>query len=631
LSAAVVERTQGNPFFIEETARALREHGLVIDAEPPLPATIQGALLARIDRLPLEERYALQVAAVIGPLFSRALLAGIAGDRIALGRALDRLAGRGLVRDAGEDRYAFAHSLTQETIYESLLFSQRRQLHRTIADRLRDEVASGVTVNSPAVESDPGLLAYHYRRAEAWPETLEHAWLAGGRAQALYAGEVALGHYQHALEAANHLNDPAATRKRPAILRRIGDLHALAGRYADAVAAYEAALAVSDRGREQAEVLICWAELCEEQASFDEALALLGRAAADLADADEALRLRIAVRRGWVLVRRGSIEEARLAVQPYLERLETQQRWQDLLLAHKVFFHIAMSQSRWSEARSYLRLALLSADQAGDIRETARLHNNLGIVLTQEGDLRAAAAECEQAAAVMREVGDQNTLASVEVNIGVIYYKLGDFDTALAHYDASLRIATAIGALPVESIVRSNLGEIYRRLGQHDASLDQLLLCVDLCRQLDDELGLTEAYRQLAETYIALDRLADAEEAAAQSLEWALAAGDAQAEAIAHRVRAQLAAARGDDATALEAVGRSVQMLTELGSTQELGQSLAIQATVWLGAGRPDLARVTIAEAIALFQSAGAADDLAGARQLLDAAYTEEMETKVHR
>ena len=70
--------------------------------------------------------------------------------------------------------------------------------------------------------------------------------------------------------------------------------------------------------------------------------------------------------------------------------------------------------------------------------------------------------------------------------------------------------------------------------------------------------------------------------------------------------------------------------LTELGSIQELGQSLAIQATVWLGAGRPDLARVTIAEAIALFQSAGAADDLAGARQLLDAAYAEEMETKVH-
>ena len=82
------------------------------------------------------------------------------------------------------------------------------------------------------------------------------------------------------------------------------DLHARAGRYADAVAAYEAALAVSERGREQAEVLICWAELCEEQASFDEALALLGRAADDLADADEALRLRIAVRRGWVLVRR---------------------------------------------------------------------------------------------------------------------------------------------------------------------------------------------------------------------------------------------------------------------------------------------------------------------------------------
>ena len=71
-------------------------------------------------------------------------------------------------------------------------------------------------------------------------------------------------------------------------------------------------------------------------------------------------------------------------------------------------------------------------------------------------------------------------------------------------------------------------------------------------------------------------------------------------------------------------------MLTELGSTQELGQSLAVQAEVWLRAGRADLARATIAESIVLFQSAGAAADLAGARQLLDAAYAEEMETKVH-
>jgi class 3 adenylate cyclase/predicted ATPase len=630
LRAAVVERTQGNPFFIEETARALRDRGLVVDSEPPLPATIQSALLARLDQLPLEERYVLQVASVVGPLFHQTLLGSVTGDRVALGRALERLADRGLVREAGAGRYAFTHSLTQETIYESLLFAQRRQLHRAIGDRLRAP-ADWAGEESERGAAEPGILAFHYRRAEAWPETLEHAWLAGARAQALYAGDVALVHFQQALEAANRLQAPDAVQRRAAILRRIGDLHSLAGRYPEAVAAYSAALAVTDDRHEQAEVLICWAEASEQQAAYDEALTLLQQAARHLAEDDDPLAWRIAVRRGWVLTRRGADEEARALVEPHLERLEARQQWSDLLMAYKVFFNVALGQSRWSEARSYLRLALASAERAGDIREIARLRNNMGIVLTQEGNLRAAADECQRAAQVMTEIGDQNTLAGVEVNIGVIYYKLGDFAAALDHYDTSLQIALAIGAPSIESIVRSNLGEVYRRIGRLDESLDQLLQSIELCRRMHDELGLTEAARQLAETYIALDRLAEAEESCAQAIRWAAAAGDAQATAIAYRVRGMLAAARGDDETAIDATQRSVQTLTELGSTQELGQSLVVQAGIWLRAGRADLARATIEEAIVLFQKAGAAADLEHATQLLDSIYAEEPYTKVHR
>lgn len=620
LRAAVIERTQGNPFFIEETARALRDRGLVLDSEPPLPPTIQSALLARLDRLLAEDRYVLQVAAVIGPLFRRSLLATVAGDRVALGRSLERLAAHGLVRAAGEGRYTFSHSLTQETVYESLLFAQRRQLHRAIGDSLRDRP------NQP--DADPGILAYHYRRAEAWPEALEFAWQAGLRAQSLYAGDVALDHFQQALEAANRLDGGPADR-RPAILRRIGDLHALAGRYADAVAAYSAALAVSDDQPGRAEVLICWAEAREQQAAYDEALALLQRAQRQLGAEDEALALRIAVRRGWVLILRGDAEQAQAAVEPYLERLEVQQRWQDLLLAYKVFFHIALNQSRWSEARSYLRLALSSAERTGDMREIARIYNNMGVVLSQEGDLPGATQALERCAQIVAEIGDRYGLALTEGNIGATYYKLGDFMLALSHYRTCLELATAIGNQSIEGTVRSNLGEVYRRIGQLDESLDQLQRSVALCHEIQDDLGLAEAQRQLAETYIAMDRLVEAEAACARAIEWAKRAVDAQTEAIACRVCGVLAAKRGDGVTAIESVQRSIQILTELGSTQELAQSLAVAASIWLTLGRADLARAAIEEAIELFQKAGASADLEHARRQLDTASAELLIEKV--
>jgi tetratricopeptide (TPR) repeat protein len=281
-----------------------------------------------------------------------------------------------------------------------------------------------------------------------------------------------------------------------------------------------------------------------------------------------------------------------------------------------------LSQSRWAEARSYLRLALGCAEKADDIREIARLHNNVGIVLTQEGDLRAAARECERAALSMREIGDQNTLASIEVNIGAIYYKLGEFARALEHYDDSLQISLAIGARPIESIVRSNLGEIYRRLGRLAESVDQLMISVELCRQTDDELGLAEAYRQLAETYLALDQLAEAERATEEAYATAVASRDPQAEAIAYRVRGMLAAKRGDYQTAAEDTRRSIRMLTELGSTHELGQSMMLLATILMREDTTDATCDLLSEAVQLFGRVGAAADMAQAQQLIEQAHT---------
>jgi class 3 adenylate cyclase/tetratricopeptide (TPR) repeat protein len=610
LRSAVAERTQGNPFFIEEIARALRERGPAGGADSPLPMTIQGALLARLDTLPLEERYVLQVASVIGPLFQHALLASVAGQQVALEHALGQLANLGLLRPAGEDRLAFAHSLTHETVYQSLLFAQRRDLHHRIAQRIRV---------SASEDADIELLAYHYRRAEDWPEALEYAWRAGLHAQALYAGDIALGHYQQALEAADRLD---RTVRRPAIFRRIGDLHALAGRYTEAIASYNDALAASVAPDEQADILICWAEVCEQQAIYDDALALLDRAAGLLPPHDHELAPRVSIRRGWVLIRQGEAEQASLAVQPYLELLEHHQRWADLLLGYKVFFHIALSQSRWSEARSFLRLALGCAEKAGDIREIARIHNNVGIVLTQEGDLQGAVRECERAALSMREIGDRNTLASIEVNIGAIYYKLGEFALALEHYDESLQISLAIGARPIESIVRSNLGEIYRRLGRLAESVDQLMLSAELCRQINDDLGLAEAYRQIAETYIALDQLVEAERASEQAYATAVASGDPQTEAIAYRVRGMLAAGRGDYQTAIEDTRRSIRMLTQLGCTHELGQSMMLQATILIREGSTDAACDLLGEAIQLLGRVGAAADMQQAQQLVEQART---------
>jgi class 3 adenylate cyclase/tetratricopeptide (TPR) repeat protein len=609
--AAVLKRTQGNPFFIEETARVLRERGGNTSDTLPLPSTVQGALLVRLDRLRAEERYMLQVASVIGARVAESFLDMLLAGQLAVRQTLRQLVAHGLLRpESASERYTFTHSLTQETAYESLLFAQRRELHRRVADLLRAD-------DPQRADEEPGLLAFHYRRAEDWEQTLEFAVRAGARAQSLYAGDLALSDYRQAIEAIDHLDSPEATRRRSAILRRCGDIQALAGQYTEAITAFEAALAASEDRHEHAEILIGWAEVCEQQAAYDEALTLLDRAAATLAGSpDDPLVLRIDVRRGYVLVRQGALEQAQAAIEHCLERLEEQKHWLDLLLAYRIFFLIALGQSRWSKARAYLRLALGCAERINDMREIARIHNNLGAVLGLEGDLRAAAQSFEHAARAMEEIGDQYNLASVKVNTGVIYYKLGDFPTALEYYNASLQIAVAIGALPIEGIAHNNLGEIYRGLGRLPESLDQLQRSVELCRQLHDDLGLSEAYRQLAETYIMLGRLDEAAEACEHARDFAIAAGDLQAEAIAYRARGLLAVALADYDGALAVLADSVRLLTGLGSAHELGQSMIVQVKTLIRLGQTKTAHAFLEEATRLLRQAGAASDLAQAQQL---------------
>jgi tetratricopeptide (TPR) repeat protein len=148
------------------------------------------------------------------------------------------------------------------------------------------------------------------------------------------------------------------------------------------------------------------------------------------------------------------------------------------------------------------------------------------------------------------------------------------------------------------------------------------MLSAELCRQTNDELGLAEAYRQLAETYLALDQLAEAERATEQAYTTAVASGDPQTEAIAYRVRGMLATKRGDYQAALEDTRRSIRMLTQLGCTHELGQSLMLQATILIREENTAAACELLSEAIQLLGRVGAAADMQQAQQLMEQSCT---------
>jgi len=151
LKRLIIERTEGNPFFMEETVQVLLDEGaLVHDGSAvkltqsldtlKIPPTVQGILAARIDRLPAEAKELLQTLAVIGREFPLSLIrAVLTKTDDVLSAPLNDLQLREFIYEqpsVGEAEYIFKHALTQEVAYNSVLIERRKQLHERIGAAL---------------------------------------------------------------------------------------------------------------------------------------------------------------------------------------------------------------------------------------------------------------------------------------------------------------------------------------------------------------------------------------------------------------------------------------------------------------------------------------------------------------
>jgi class 3 adenylate cyclase/tetratricopeptide (TPR) repeat protein len=227
LTRLLIARTQGNPFFLEESVRTLVETGVLVGergayrlAQPldtlQVPATVQALLAARIDRLPPEDKRLLQTAAVIGTEVPWPLLQAIADTPDeALYRSLAHLQAAEFLYETSlfpERAYTFKHALTHEVAYGSLLHERRRVLHARIVEALE-------VLASDRLDDQVERLAQHALRGEVWEKALAYGRQAGDKAQTRSAYREAVMCFEQALAALEHLPDSRATIEQAIDLR----------------------------------------------------------------------------------------------------------------------------------------------------------------------------------------------------------------------------------------------------------------------------------------------------------------------------------------------------------------------------------------------------------------------------
>ena len=210
--ALVVGRAQGNPFFSEQLALALRDAGHLVvqdgrarlarpDAELDalgVPDTVQGVITGRIDRLAGDEQLTLKVAAVIGRVFGERLLGAVhpaAPPPPALGGQLRHLQQLDFTRadaPAPEPTHEFAHAITQQVAYELLIYAQRRQMHRAIALWFEQRFDAALDPHLP-------LLAHHWAHTGDAPRAVHYLERSAAQALERFANDEVLRFVAQAL------------------------------------------------------------------------------------------------------------------------------------------------------------------------------------------------------------------------------------------------------------------------------------------------------------------------------------------------------------------------------------------------------------------------------------------------
>ena len=207
LQTALMAKAEGVPLFIEEVTKTLLDLGVLQRedggyrlvkslGEVHVPDTIQGIIMARLDRLGDDGKRTVQLASVIGRQFLVRLLARVAGLSDRLEGLLRELQALEIIYEQGlvpEPAYIFKHAVIQDVAYQSLLMQRRKALHRAVGEAIE-------ALYQDRLEEHYAELAHHFSQGEVWDKALHYGRQAGEQAMTRSAHREAVGCFEQALE-----------------------------------------------------------------------------------------------------------------------------------------------------------------------------------------------------------------------------------------------------------------------------------------------------------------------------------------------------------------------------------------------------------------------------------------------
>jgi adenylate cyclase len=454
----IIERSRGNPFFIDELINYLQDQNLDLHdtdtlAQMDLPGSLHSLILSRMDQLSEDQKTTLKIASVIGRTFPAAALWGVYPQ---LGPAEQIRANLSVLCDLEltpldtpepELTYIFKHVVIQEVAYESLLYRTRAMLHEAIGRYLE-------TYYPDDLDQQIHLLAHHFGHSENEAKKREYLLRAADQSRADYANSTAIDYYRRVL--------PLLPRaEQPPVLRRLGMVYELLGEWQEAERRYRQALSLANELGDVGERAWCetaMAELLRKQGQYEQARTWLDKAYDGFTAVSDQAGI------GQVLHYAGTIADQR---------------------------------GDYEQAQGYYERSLSIRQALGDERRAAYLLGNLGIVARRQGQPAQALTHYQESLALRRALGDRWGVANCLNNMGNVNVDLGRYQAAQAHLEESLAIQRELGDRWMIGNAINNLGNVARAQSDYERSLRLYRESLDIYGALQDKWALAYLFEDL--------------------------------------------------------------------------------------------------------------------------------------
>ena len=556
---AILDRADGNPFFIEELARAIDPAA----PAPAVPESVEAVLLTRIDRLEAESKGVLQAAAVLGrdvpvPLLE-AIVPGVGAP--AHLRELERLEYLHDRSDGAGRQYRFKHALTQEVAYASVLPADRRDLHARAVAALEAQHAG-------RLDEHTATLAHHAVRGQLWEKAVRYLRQTGVKAAARSASHEAVA----CLEQAVAILD---AQPAPAGLDAI-DLRLELFRPLVALSEYRRSL---DRVVQAAKL----AEARGERARLAQALG------------NQCLMLRIM----------GFTDDA---IEPGRRALAIAKAIGNVPLAGSTNWALGtayVTNGQLREAVACYRAAITPREGTMHFFESPA-RGWLAWALELLGQFREAIPLAREAVEIAIAGGNRFGEAGNGCLFGMVYLGLGEWENAIGVLESARAVSRSYDVRDWLGIIAMRLGYAYVRTGRVDEGLALMQEGAAHCEAIDQMTNYPDRLATLGECYLVAGRRADAEATARRALEMAIKQRRPVDEACCRRVLGVILAA---DASDISPAATCFQQAGALAASLEMRPLVAHchrdLGTLYARAGKQSEAREEIAAARGLYREMG--------------------------